>query len=54
MSPSAMPNLPDANSPDLFLDHPTEEEKRFTWNLNFSEWNGGKQLLFDIMTRLGC
>lgn len=36
-----MPHLPDKNSPDLFLDHPTEEEKLFTWDLNFTEWNGG-------------
>jgi hypothetical protein len=41
MSPSVIFQLPDSGSSDLILDHPTPEEKRFTWDLNFVEWNGG-------------
>jgi GNAT superfamily N-acetyltransferase len=33
--------LPEANSPELFLDHPTEDEKLRIWNMNYTEWNGG-------------
>ncbi|TID21282.1 hypothetical protein E6O75_ATG04677 [Venturia nashicola] len=37
-------NLPDSNSPDLFLDHPTEEERTGLWTKNGSMWKGALSL----------
>lgn len=39
MSPASR-LLPDANSPNLHLTHPTDEEKLETWTLNSASWRG--------------
>jgi hypothetical protein len=39
MSPASR-LLPDANSPNLHLTHPTDEEKLETWTLNSASWSG--------------
>ncbi|XXG94324.1 hypothetical protein Hte_000578 [Hypoxylon texense] len=32
--------LPNARTPTLILEHPSEEQKRRTWTLNYKEWGG--------------
>ncbi|ORY58170.1 uncharacterized protein BCR38DRAFT_489647 [Pseudomassariella vexata] len=40
----SLTDLPQAESPDLILTHPTPDEKRHTWERNWAEWGGGLSL----------